>query len=333
MARISDSTPMGAYPWFSLTYVRAVCRAEESGRVAVAEDDGAIRAFIPYAKGDDGVAATLGSGWTTLDGLVSSNDSINLRSVIRGAGLRGWRFSHAPAEQRPLDPYRYEGGYHQDLIHFADLRYGYDGYTRGLTKGGKKGISRAATSRRALQREVGEVSFEWNSNDSSHLSLLFNWKSNQFESVRQWWSRPPVRALVQELADSAREDCSGVTSVLYAGKEPISVILSLRCGRILAPWFIGYDPAYFRFSPGTIEWVALFEEAAIRGVEIVDFGYGDEQYKQRFGNATYTVSGGGVWASRLGSAARSLYRRVRYPDSTPAGASTDHGGDSPAVTT
>jgi CelD/BcsL family acetyltransferase involved in cellulose biosynthesis len=50
------------------------------------------------------------------------------------------------------------------------------------------------------------------------------------------------------------------------------------------------------------------EEAATRGVEMVDFGYGDDRYKQRFGNATYSVSGGGVWASRLGSAARSFYR-------------------------
>jgi len=56
----------------------------------------------------------------------------------------------------------------------------------------------------------------------------------------------------------------------------------------------------------------VIEEAATRGVETVDFGYGELPYKTRFGNATYRVSGGGVWASRLGSATRSLYRRARY---------------------
>jgi CelD/BcsL family acetyltransferase involved in cellulose biosynthesis len=313
-AEFQNSSLMTGYPWFSLAYVRAICRAEENGRVIVAESDGAIRAFLPYMKGDDGVAAALCGGWEMLEGLVSPNDAIDLRSVIRGAGLRGWRFKHAPAEQRPLDPYRYQGMHHTDLIHFADLHDGYDCYKGGLDKGGKKSISRASTSRRALQREAGEVTFEWNSKDLSHLSLLFDWKSNQFESVRNWWSRPAVQTFLRELADSDREDCSGVTSVLYADRQPISITFSLRRGRILAPWVIAYHPDYSRFSPGTIEWYALIEEGANRGIEIIDLGYGDLHYKQRFGNATYIVNGGGVWGSRLGSAARSLYRKTKYRD-------------------
>jgi len=303
---------MGTHPYFSLTYVRAVCRADESGRVAVAEDDGMVHAFVPYARGDDGIATTLGGGFTGLDGLVSSNAPIDLRKVVRGAGLRGWRFSHAPTEHRPLDPYRYQGTYHRDLNYIADLRDGYDGYIQSLPKGVTKRISRTVSYRRALQRELGEVSFEWNSSDPSHLSLLLNWKSDQYESVRQWLSSPSIRTLVQDLADGNNEDCSGVTSVLYAGTKPLSICLSLRCGHILAPWILAYDPEYSRFSPGTIKWLALFEEATTRGVEIIDFGYGDDRYKQRFGNATYNVSGGGVWASRLGSAARSFYRKVKY---------------------
>jgi CelD/BcsL family acetyltransferase involved in cellulose biosynthesis len=309
-----SSSPMGTNPFFSLTYVRAACHADESGRVAVAEDDSTIRAFIPYAKGNDGIATTLGGGQTGLDGLVSSNAPVDLRRVVRAAGLRGWRFSHAPVEQRLLDPYRYQGSHHRDLIYFADLHDGYDRYLEALPGSVRKRISRTATYRRALKRELGEVSFDWNSGDPSHLPLLFSWKSDQFESARQWLSHPPVRTLVRNLADSENEDCSGVTSVLSAGTKPISIVFSLRCGHILAPWILAYDPEYSRFSPGTIEWLELFQEAAKRGVEMVDFGYGDDRYKQRFGNATYSVSGGGVWASRLGSAARSFYRRARYRD-------------------
>ena len=107
-----NSSPLGAHPSFSLTYARAACRDNESGRVAIVQDDGVIRAFIPYAKGDDGIATMLGWGFTPLDGLVSSGMPIDLQTVVRRAGLRGWRFSHAPTEQRPLDPYRYQGNYH-----------------------------------------------------------------------------------------------------------------------------------------------------------------------------------------------------------------------------
>lgn len=49
-----NSTSLAAHPFFSLTYVRAVSRADENGRVAIAEDDGKIHAFLPYTKGADG---------------------------------------------------------------------------------------------------------------------------------------------------------------------------------------------------------------------------------------------------------------------------------------
>ncbi len=309
-----SAPPMAAHPCLSLTYARAVCRADGNGRVAIVEDGGAIRAFIPFTVGDDGIATTLGGGQTGLDGLVSSDDPVDLRAVVRRAGLRGWRFSRAPAEQRSLDPYRYQGGRHWAEVRYADMPNGYDDYVRALPRGVAKRISRTEGYRRALQREMGEVSLEWNSGDPSHLHLLLKWKSDQFESVRRWLSNPSCRTLVRELASSDDEDCSGVTSVLYAGARPLSIILSLRCGHILAPWILAYDPERSRFSPGTIGWLALFKEAAARGVEIVDFGYGQDRYKQWFGNSSYWVSGGGVWASRLGSAARSLYRRARYRD-------------------
>ncbi len=312
--KFQASIPLLDYPWFSSTYIRAVCRSEKHGRVAIVEDDGAIRAFIPYAKTAYGSGSTPGGRRSPLDGLISSDYPINLRPVIRSLGLHGWRFRHAPAGLHSLDPYRYPGSHHESLTYVADLRDGFEGYKRSLPKSGTKAVSRAATSRRALQREVGEVSFEWNSKDLSHLSLLLDWRSSKYDNTHRRWGRPSTRKLLRYLADSDSEDCSGLTSVLYAGTEPISIIFSLRRGNILAPWIIAYDHEYSRFSPGTIEWYSLIEEAATRGVTSVDFGVGEFSYKQRLGNSTYTVNGGCVWPSRMESAARSWYRRARFGD-------------------
>lgn len=301
-----------AHPCLSLPYARAVCRVDESGRVAVVEDAGEIRAFIPYSEGDDRIAATLGGGQTALDGFISSGAPIDLRAVVRGAGLRGWRFSRVPLEQPALDPYRYQGNYHANLIYFSDLSDGYDGYVRGLAKGGRREIRGAARRRRALEREVGDVVFEWNSNDQSHLPLLLKWKSDQFESFGRWLASPANRALIRALANVDAADFSCMTSVLYAETRPIAISLNLRRHHIVSQWIAAYDPEYSRFSPGTINMLELFADAAKRGVEIADFGYGNDLYKQRFGTGAYTVSGGGVWASRMGAAARSLYRKTRF---------------------
>jgi CelD/BcsL family acetyltransferase involved in cellulose biosynthesis len=55
------------------------------------------------------------------------------------------------------------------------------------------------------------------------------------------------------------KNCSGMISVLRAGAKPLSILLRIRCGHILAPWIVAYDPEYSRFSPGTIMWLALIE--------------------------------------------------------------------------
>ena len=210
-----------------------------------------------------------------------------------------------------MDPYRYQGNYHAQEVRFADLRDGYDAYLKRWTS---KRRSDLARRRRALEREMGEVSLEWNSGDPANRDLLLRWKSAQFDYVRKWLSDPLSRTMVEELAASENDDCSGVTSVLYAGSKPVAISLNLRAGNIFCGWIIGYDPQYSRFSPGTVMWLALIEEAAARGVKIVDFGYGDDQQKRYFGNGTYRVDGGAVWASRLESAARSLYRKTRFAD-------------------
>jgi CelD/BcsL family acetyltransferase involved in cellulose biosynthesis len=309
-----ELSPGTAFPSLSLPYARAVCRVDESGRVAVVEDGGEIRAFLPYSQEGNRVAATLGGTQTTFDGLVSADASVDLKAVIRGAGLRGWRFSRVPAEQRALDPYRYEGSHHVASVYFADLSGGYDAYARGLSKSGRDQIASALRRRRALEREMGDISLEWASRDSSHLSALIDWKSAQFESFGNWLRAPANLALVRALAAIEGEDCSCVTSVLHVAAKPISISLNLWRGRILCQYISAFDPEYSRFSPGTLNTLALFEAAAERGVEIIDFGYGNDRWKPRFSSGVKTVSGGGVWTSRLGGAARSLYRKVRFRD-------------------
>lgn len=300
------SYPTAAHPHYSLTFVRAACRADENGRVAIAEDSSGIRAFIPYTTSREGTATTLGGGQTGLDGVISSNEPIDLRQVVRGARLRGWRFTHAPEGQTALDPYRYHGNYHSQVVHVIDLRNDYDGYLRSLPKRRKR--------RQALEREIGEVSFDWNSCNPANRELLIKWKSAQFENARQWLSAPASRTMLEELITSENEDCSGITSVLYAGAKPLAISLCLRAGHFIAGWMMAYDPEYARFSPGALMQVAQLEEAHRRGVEIIDFGYGDDNYKREFGNASYRVDSGAVWASRLESAARRQYRKARFRD-------------------
>lgn len=311
-AEFQQSSALASNPFYSLTYMQAVGHARANARIAVAEDDGKIVAFIPYQLGSRKVAMPIDGLWTTLDGLISPNVPLDVRSMVRKAGLRGLRFLHAPAEQKALDPYRYGGNYHDTDIPIIDVSAGYGAYLASMSDAVKERISRTARYRRALGRNVGPVTFDWNSASLENLDRLLAWKSVQHDSVRQWLSDPASLDFVRDLTFTKSDDCAGIISVLSAGERPIAILLSLRRQQTLSAWITGYDPDFSRYSPGMIKWLAVAEEANRQDVTRVDLGWGENRYKSRLGNASYAVSGGAIWASRVEAKGRSIYRQLKY---------------------
>jgi CelD/BcsL family acetyltransferase involved in cellulose biosynthesis len=54
--------------------------------------------------------------------------------------------------------------------------------------------------------------------------------------------------------------------------------------------FIGYDPAYAQYSPGTFLLMELFEDLVRNNVKQIDFTLGYEDYKQHFANLKWEVA-------------------------------------------
>lgn len=308
------SSLMMSHPYLSLSYVKAWSMANAKARVAVVEDSGQIAAFIPYEIGDGEVAATLGGAHTAVDGMVSSDLPLNVRTIVKKSGLRGWRFSRAPVSQRALDPYRYHGAHHWRSVPYVDLSGGYDKYVSDLKDSVKKRVARTEAYRRALQRKMGPVSFDWSNPKPEYFEQLIEWKSAQYRNVREW--SPEVLSVMRELAYLDNDDCRGLVGVLFAGEQAAAVTLCLASPGIVALWTLAYNPEFSRFSAGTMQLLDLISDAAARGIQMIDFGADHtviaNTYKDRFKNATYELSGGGVWASRLGATARSLYRATLY---------------------
>jgi hypothetical protein len=48
--------------------------------------------------------------------------------------------------------------------------------------------------------------------------------------------------------------------------------------------YLGFDPAFGKYSPGTVLIAAMIEEFCKEGVAEIDFGVGEGRYKDRFGN-------------------------------------------------
>jgi CelD/BcsL family acetyltransferase involved in cellulose biosynthesis len=305
-AAFQHSSPLMLSPYLSLTFAQIVGRARPNARIAVVEDGGRIVAFLAYELTSAKLAKPIGYPMNDLQGIVGAVTEIDARAVIRKAGLRGWRFYYAPAQHRPLMPHHYSDTTIQCAL--IDLSEGYQPWISGRNKSGTK---RIAEKRRSLQRHVGPVSLLWNSPQPEHLRQLLEWKSSKYSSTRRMFaSDPSAIRIVESAAVASSEDCSGIVSVLLAGERTVAVHLGLLGPRGLSSWLPSYDSELSRFSPGMMMWYPIAEEAASRAITLIDFGYGQHDYKFRLANGSYPVAGGAVWASRAEQLAREAYRRV-----------------------
>jgi CelD/BcsL family acetyltransferase involved in cellulose biosynthesis len=304
-ALLQDQVPSSANPCLSSTFAGIVGRHRPDARVAIVEEAGRTVAFLPFEAGARGIATPIGIGLSGAEGFVGAHAAIDAREVVRAAGLRGWRFRHVSVEQSVLTPHAYAGALEQ--VNTIDLTNGYDAYVAALSKSETRALARR---RRGLERDVGPVRLVWRSTDTRHLETLLDWKSEQFDSARRLFSDGGSRRILYDLLETDEADCAGLLSLLVAGDRIAAIQLAVAGPRGLSWFTTGYSHELARYSPGTLMARCIAEEAPRRGVTFIDMGWGDVASKRSLSNSSYLTCGGAVWANRLESAARSLYRRT-----------------------
>jgi CelD/BcsL family acetyltransferase involved in cellulose biosynthesis len=74
------------------------------------------------------------------------------------------------------------------------------------------------------------------------------------------------------------------TYVLYFKEEPVAFWMGTVYDGCLQADHVGYDPLWREFSPGIFLFLKILEDLRDEDIKIVDFGYGDSQFKQCFAN-------------------------------------------------
>jgi CelD/BcsL family acetyltransferase involved in cellulose biosynthesis len=115
------------------------------------------------------------------------------------------------------------------------------------------------------------------------------------------------------------EEFAGVMSALYAGDRLAAVHLGIRTSQVLHIWFPTYSRDLEQYSPGLILLARLAQQAAARGITRIDFGPGEERYKQQFksGDTSLLIGGvdlrpGGTSLRRAWHSLNAWVRRSRY---------------------
>jgi CelD/BcsL family acetyltransferase involved in cellulose biosynthesis len=95
-----------------------------------------------------------------------------------------------------------------------------------------------------------------------------------------------------------------VLSTVYAGEHLLAAHFGIRSGEVLHWWFPVYDPQFSSLAPGWILLRELVGAAPELGVNRIDFGRGDDEYKRRAKTGDMSVAQGVVTRSSAYRVAR-----------------------------
>jgi CelD/BcsL family acetyltransferase involved in cellulose biosynthesis len=286
-------------PFFSPGWFRALDDAGHSVEVAVLAADGRDRAFFPFHREGD-AAMPPGGRLCDFQGWIGPGDlSVDLPGIIKGIGVRSWRFNHLLALQDAAAKFATE----RPTSPLADVSGGFDAFLAHHRAAGAGWVSQVPRKARKLGREVGPLRFELTTGDADVLASLREWKRAQRERTRTSdpLDEPWAERAVEGCLATNDQDFAGMLSALYAGDELVAAHLGLRSRGTLHIWFPTYNMAHESYSPGLILLYELMRAAADRGLRRVDFGKGPERYKSSWMTGEEPLAEGFVDLRPVGS--------------------------------
>lgn len=284
-------------PYYHPAFAEMVHAAGRPVQVALLTgDDGLLRGVYPHHREGRSVVY-VGFPMCDYEGVIGpAHDEVDPRALLRALDARHMPLRHwYPSEGANWAPY-----VHRRLMSpQMDVRGGMDGYRERATKAINSELGDTRRKTRKLEKEFGSVTFKMRNVDRAWFEQLKEWKRDQYQRTgasdvfREDWRDNVLAKLVERDDDEMR----GLMSTLAVADQPIAVHLGMQVGSVLHYWFPAYDREFHRYSPGRVLLSMMIEHAPECGVEVVDFGKGEVDYKLRLMSMSADVAEGEVYLS------------------------------------
>lgn len=291
-----------ANPFLCPEFAIAVDKVRPGARVAVLTDGSDIAGFFPFQRRRLGVGVPIGTPVNNCQGVIHAPGvEWDVRDLLRACRLSVWQFDCLTQGQQPFGRY-VSAVVPSPVINLAD---GFPAYREKLQAKSPRFGKDLARKIRKLAGEAGDVHFVADSRDPAELRTLMAWKSEQYRRTGwiDFFERPWIVDLVDDLFSTHTSHFGGLLSVLYAGQTPVAAHFALRSGHVLSGCFPAYDTRFGKHSPGLILQMRRSEAIVSLGVRLIDMGRGPEQYKQTLKNHDLFVAEGMVTRGPLRTAA------------------------------
>ncbi|GAA3441546.1 GNAT family N-acetyltransferase [Planomonospora venezuelensis] len=303
---LQTASPAFDNPFLSPEFTTTVGALRNDVRVAIMHDGPDTVGFLPFERHPLGIGKPVAAGLTDAQGMVHAKDiDLDPQRLIKDCGLAVFEFDHLVAAQ-PLLPGRHTR--HPSPI--IDMRDGHAAYVETIKQTSGKTYRTTAYKHRKLQRDVGETRYDHATTDPAALRTLLGWKTEQYRRTGRTdrFSRPWIVELVERLLAVDTVHFAGVLDMFYVDGRPVAGHFGLRTATTLAGWFPAYDTAFAKYSPGLIQHLAMAEKAAERGIQVIDMGRGEKEYKEKLKNGEYEVAEGRIARPSAGAGVHWMLR-------------------------
>jgi CelD/BcsL family acetyltransferase involved in cellulose biosynthesis len=304
-----DADPAFASPYFCPEFTQAVAGVRDDVRVVVIENEGRAVGFFPFQRGRFGAGKPVGGAFSDYHGVIApAQAEWQLEDLMRAAGLSVWSFDHLSGHAARFATHVAATSSSPQL----DLRQGFEHYDQQRRQAGSEWSRKTAGLARKLGREVGELVFSFHDTDPAAFSQTLAWKSEQYRRTAgadvvftQRWTV----GLLEAIAAIQTPDFAGVHSTLRVGGRMVAGHMGMRSRTHLHYWFPSYDADQLsKFSTGSILLMRMAEAAPAHGVQFIDLGKGDTQYKRTLMSTAAPLAEGAVELPSLLTAVRRLQR-------------------------
>ena len=280
-------------PYFHPEFTKCVANVRNDIEIAVFRDgDENITGFFPFQRVSDGFGQAIGGRMNDFAGIISRNQlTSNPKWLLDQLDLNRFDFHALVTQDQSLAPYVFE----QLPSYYIDLSGEWSDYLSFVRKNSST-IKRLPQKIRALRRDVGDLSFEFESKDVNALEQLIELKRNKFINTNTFdiLSVDWAANLLRQVHGSNRDGFRGILSVLRAGDNLVAAHFGMISGNVLHYWFPVYAPQYAKYSPGLQLMLETCKTAHRFGIKKIDMSYGESSFKDKFCNQTSSVNYGSI---------------------------------------
>lgn len=292
-------------PYFHPQFTLDAAQARNNVEVAVLSEQGRVVGFFPFQRSGQSGRPVAGMLNDAHGVLIEPNASWTWPHLLKSCGLSDWNFHYLIGSQ--CREQRWNRRITPAVV--LNVAGGFEEYSKRVIS--PRVIKQTTGRARKLEQRFGKLKTEWASTSTDAMSLLRQWKSQQYvrSGITDVFSFPWTTSLIDRIWAHSSTEFQGVLSVVTAGDRIVSLHFGIRSADILHMWFPAYDPELGKYSPGMIHILELARCAAVHGINQIDMGRVNH-YKSRVATDYVDTAEGAVDLHLLKKLAKDSYRQT-----------------------